>query len=80
MEAEGVVERVRDDLGPYLAKRWSELAEHPLVGKEILAAGMYLFGDTPRGWRIMPALFGSFFAAYVDIFARDKVVEEPGQA
>lgn len=29
---------------------------------------------------IMPALFGSFFAAYVDIFARDKVVEEPGQA
>lgn len=34
-------------------------AEHPLVGKEILAAGMYLFGDTPRGWRIMPALFGT---------------------
>ncbi|WP_355660820.1 aspartate aminotransferase family protein [Halomonas salifodinae] len=33
MEAEGVVERVRDDLGPYLAKRWSELAEHPLVGQ-----------------------------------------------
>ncbi|MEQ5801691.1 aspartate aminotransferase family protein [Halomonas sp. H10-9-1] len=33
MEAEGVVERVRDDLGPYLAKRWRELAEHPLVGE-----------------------------------------------
>ncbi|MCG6656486.1 aspartate aminotransferase family protein [Halomonas campisalis] len=33
MEAEGVVQRVRDDLGPYLAKRWSELAEHPLVGQ-----------------------------------------------
>lgn len=33
MEAEGVVERVRDDLGPYLAKRWGELAEHPLVGQ-----------------------------------------------
>lgn len=34
--------------------------EHPMVGKEILAAGMWLFGDSPRGWRIMPALFGTF--------------------
>ena len=33
--------------------------EHPLVGKEILAAGLRLFGDTPRGWRTFPALFGS---------------------
>ncbi|MDN3522428.1 aspartate aminotransferase family protein [Halomonas ramblicola] len=33
METEGVVERVRDDLGPYLARRWAELAEHPLVGE-----------------------------------------------
>ncbi len=23
----------RDDLGPYLQKRWSELADHPLVGE-----------------------------------------------
>ncbi|WP_136249199.1 aspartate aminotransferase family protein [Halomonas borealis] len=33
MEAEGVVERVRDDVGPYLAERWAELARHPLVGE-----------------------------------------------
>ncbi|WP_027967080.1 aspartate aminotransferase family protein [Halomonas halocynthiae] len=33
LEAEGVVERVRDDLGPYLAERWSTLADHPLVGE-----------------------------------------------
>lgn len=33
LEAEGVVERVRDDLGPYLAERWAGLAEHPLVGE-----------------------------------------------
>ncbi|WP_299230443.1 aspartate aminotransferase family protein [uncultured Halomonas sp.] len=33
MEAEGVVERVRDDLGPYLAERWGELGDHPLVGE-----------------------------------------------
>jgi dolichyl-phosphate-mannose--protein O-mannosyl transferase len=34
--------------------------EHPMVGKEILAAGIWLFGDTPRSWRIFPALFGTF--------------------
>lgn len=34
--------------------------EHPMVGKELLAAGIWLFGDSPRGWRIVPALFGTF--------------------
>lgn len=33
--------------------------EHPMVGKEILAAGLALFGDTARGWRTFPALFGT---------------------
>jgi len=33
--------------------------EHPLVGKELIAAGMAIFGDRPFGWRILPALFGS---------------------
>ena len=33
--------------------------EHPMLGKEILAAGIWLFGDHPQGWRIMPALFGT---------------------
>jgi putrescine---pyruvate transaminase len=28
----GLVERVHDDVGPYLAERYRELAEHPLVG------------------------------------------------
>lgn len=39
--------------------------EHPLVGKELIALGMALFGDTPLGWRIMPLAFGTlaFFAA-----------------
>ncbi|MEP7222438.1 MAG: phospholipid carrier-dependent glycosyltransferase [Novosphingobium sp.] len=34
-------------------------AEHPMVGKEILAAGIWLFGDYPQAWRIFPALFGT---------------------
>ena len=30
---QGLVERVRDDVGPYMAARFAELAEHPLVGE-----------------------------------------------
>jgi len=30
---EGLVERTREQTGPYLAARWRELAEHPLVGE-----------------------------------------------
>lgn len=33
--------------------------EHPMVGKELLAMGLRWFGDTPQGWRTMPALFGT---------------------
>ncbi|MBV7266690.1 phospholipid carrier-dependent glycosyltransferase [Erythrobacter ani] len=32
--------------------------EHPLLGKEILALGIAMFGDNPLGWRIMPLLAG----------------------
>jgi putrescine aminotransferase len=33
MEKEGVVERVRDDIAPYLAERFTSLLSHPLVGE-----------------------------------------------
>jgi dolichyl-phosphate-mannose--protein O-mannosyl transferase len=33
--------------------------EHPMLGKELIALGMYLFGDTPLGWRIMPLVAGT---------------------
>lgn len=33
MEQEGVVEHVRDVAGPYLARRWKELEQHPLIGE-----------------------------------------------
>jgi len=32
MERENLVGRVRDDIGPYLAQRFAELNQHPLVG------------------------------------------------
>ena len=33
--------------------------EHPLVGKELIALGIALFGDNPWGWRLLPTLFGA---------------------
>lgn len=33
LKEEGLVDRVRTDTGPYLQRRWRELAEHPLVGE-----------------------------------------------
>jgi putrescine aminotransferase len=33
LEEERVLERVREDTGPYLAERWKALADHPLVGE-----------------------------------------------
>ncbi|MDQ0392335.1 aspartate aminotransferase family protein [Labrys monachus] len=33
LRAEGIVERVRDDIGPYMQKRWLALADHPMVGE-----------------------------------------------
>lgn len=39
MKAEGVVERVRDDIGPYFQKRLASLLDHPRVG-EIRGVGL----------------------------------------
>jgi len=33
--------------------------EHPLLGKEFIAAGIALFGDRPFGWRIFSVLAGT---------------------
>jgi putrescine aminotransferase len=33
LQRERLVERVRDDIGPYLQKKWHTLAEHPIVGE-----------------------------------------------
>ena len=33
MERENLVGRVRDDIGPYLASKFAELAKHPIVGE-----------------------------------------------
>ncbi|WP_374406051.1 phospholipid carrier-dependent glycosyltransferase [Pelagerythrobacter sp.] len=33
--------------------------EHPLLGKELIALGIALFGDNPWGWRIVPLFAGT---------------------
>ncbi len=39
MRRERLVERVQEDIGPYLQRRWRELADHPLVG-EVRGVGL----------------------------------------
>jgi putrescine aminotransferase len=33
LERENLIERIRDDIGPYLQEGWRKLGEHPLVGE-----------------------------------------------
>jgi putrescine---pyruvate transaminase len=39
IQREGLVQRVHEDTGPYLAERYAELASHPLVG-EVQTCGL----------------------------------------
>ncbi len=41
LQQEKLIERVANDIGPYLQQRWRELADHPLVGE---ARGLGLLG------------------------------------
>ncbi|MGM0856423.1 MAG: aspartate aminotransferase family protein [Pseudomonadota bacterium] len=59
MESEQVIDNVRNDLGPYLAKRWQELAEHPLVGEARslgLIGALELVADKTTGVRFDKSL------------------------
>ena len=40
IQRENLVERVRDDIGPYLQRQWATLGDHPLVG-ETRGLGMF---------------------------------------
>lgn len=52
IQREGLVQRVHDDVGPYLAERYGELAGHPLVGETQtcgLMAALQLVQDKNAG-------------------------------
>jgi putrescine---pyruvate transaminase len=55
----GLVERVRDELGPYLAKRFAALQQHPLVGAAEscgMMGALLLLKDKARGEAFAPEL------------------------
>ncbi|MBT8106552.1 MAG: aspartate aminotransferase family protein [Woeseiaceae bacterium] len=43
LQRENLIERVRDDIGPYLQAKWKALAEHPLVGEARMVGLMGAF-------------------------------------
>lgn len=52
MEKEGLVDKVRNDTGPYLARRFAQLNAHPLVGLAEtcgFVAGLVLVKDKAKG-------------------------------
>jgi putrescine aminotransferase len=59
MAREDLPGRVRDDIGPYLARQFDLLLEHPLVGEAQtcgFVAGLSLVKDKATGRRFDPAL------------------------
>ena len=57
LESEGIVDRVKNDIAPYLQKRWQELAAHPIVGETRglgMVAGLELVKDKTTNERIAP--------------------------
>lgn len=47
LDEEGIVERVGNETAPYLASRWAELADHPLVGEARICGMMGSVALTP---------------------------------
>lgn len=47
IEEEKIVEQVRDETGPYLAQKWAELGDHPLVGEARIVGMMGALELTP---------------------------------
>ncbi|HNP35322.1 MAG TPA: aspartate aminotransferase family protein [Woeseiaceae bacterium] len=43
IQKEGLVQRIRDDIGPYLQQRWATLEDHPLVGEARMVGLMGAF-------------------------------------
>jgi putrescine aminotransferase len=47
LDEENIVDYVRDDIGPYLQKKWNALADHPLVGEARIVGMMGALELTP---------------------------------
>ncbi|MFL2757455.1 MAG: aspartate aminotransferase family protein [Paracoccaceae bacterium] len=47
IESEGIVERVKNQTGPYLANKWATLSDHPMVGEAKIVGMMGSLALTP---------------------------------
>ena len=47
IESEGLVERVQNETGPYQAKKWATLSDHPMVGEAKIVGMMGSLALTP---------------------------------
>ena len=47
LDEEGIVDHARDVAGPYLAEKWAELGDHPLVGEARIIGMMGALELTP---------------------------------
>ena len=47
LEEENIVDRVRDDTGPYLQEKWAQFADHPLVGEARMVGMMGALALSP---------------------------------
>ncbi|AWB83680.1 dolichyl-phosphate-mannose--protein mannosyltransferase [Corynebacterium liangguodongii] len=65
---------VRSHINPILGGIESNpgygLVVHPPLGKQLLAIGEALFGYTPLGWRVMPALCGAGVVVFTWLLCR----------
>lgn len=48
LEEEGIIDRVREDTGPYLKERFESLADHPMVGEAKIVGMMGSIALTPH--------------------------------
>jgi len=82
LEKEHIVDRVREDTGPYFRARLQELSDHPLIGN-IRSAGMIAgFGlVTDKATRSAPAPVGTLSRRCHEIcMANDVIVRSPGDS
>lgn len=80
MERERIVERVREDTAPYLAKRFSTLLDHPLVGDARtcgMTAGLVLMKDKQRR-ALFPAELAIGMACRAHCFGNGLIMRAVG--
>lgn len=81
LEEEKIIQRVHDDIGPYLQGKWRALADHPLVGEAQIVGMMGSIALTPDKSRRAPFAAEAGTAGYITreiSFANNLVMRHVG--